>query len=126
MLDPQAGTYRLHFQREFQIAQRILAPFDGELVWATDDFVAFRYRDERACIAFYPHRINATTTTLRVRSQGSVDTRYAVDLMLRLDASAGYNPLFTHRGDRHGYNMRANFIAKTRTKPGWAAEGILR
>jgi hypothetical protein len=125
MRDPKAGKYQVEYFREFIVAERILKPYPGRLEWATDDYVAFRYRDERACIVFYPRKSTTGNWHLRVRSQGSAEPQYARDIMIRLDVGAGHNPTFCERSDEAGFEARSRFISRTQTKPGWAAQGIL-
>lgn len=85
------------WQIEFDIAGRVLSQEAGELAWATDNHVAFRFIGEGVRIVFYPHKTSARNYHIRVRDEGSKDKAKAHGLMLALDIGAGNNCTFQRK-----------------------------
>lgn len=75
------------WQEEYDLAATALAGEPGELVWATDQYVAFRYIEPSVRIVFYPHKTTRGHYHIRVRQESCGDRERAVALMQRLDRS---------------------------------------
>lgn len=85
------------WQREYDIASKVLDNEQGELVWATDAYVAFRFIGEDVRIVFYPHKTSAYNYHIRVRDEGSKNKTRARELMYSLDVGAGNNCTFSRK-----------------------------
>ena len=81
---------RKPWQDQFDVASLILKDEPGEIVWATDDYVAFRYREPDVRIVFYPHRTSAGHHHIRIRDEGSKDKARFLALAGRLHAGGHF------------------------------------
>ena len=106
------------WQAEFEVAAAVLEGEPGALEWATDDYVAFRYREPGVRIVFYPHRTSALNYHLRIRDEGSKDHARFADLTRRLYVGSGANCTF---------QMKNGGIAlpEEGQQFGWAAQKVL-
>jgi len=105
------------WQDEFDVAARVLKDDPGALEWATDDYVAFRYREPTARIVFYPHKSSAGNYHLRIRDEGSKDKARFIELAARLYMGAGHNCTFQVKNTPIPFNRGED--------PGWAANEVL-
>lgn len=85
---------RRPWQDEFDVASAVLKDEPGTLEWATDDHVAFRYREPDARLVFYPHRTSARHYHIRIRDEGSKDKRRFHELAARLFVGSGASCTF--------------------------------
>lgn len=84
------------WQYELDLAKSTLADEPGEVVIATDAFVAFRYIEPGVRLVFYPHKVRTGNRHLRIRIEPCKDKERAVMLQRKLDNAAGFNCTF-HR-----------------------------
>lgn len=75
------------WQKEFDHAAGVLSSEPGELVWADDAYVAFRYIELGVRIVFYPHRTTSRNYHIRCRTEPCSDRPRAEMLMRKLDES---------------------------------------
>ena len=75
---------RRPWQDHFDVASLIMKDEPGEMVWATDDYVAFRYREPTVRVVFYPHKTSAGHYHMRIRDEGSKDKARFADMANRL------------------------------------------
>lgn len=109
---------RRPWQEEFSVAGLVLAGEPGTLEWATDAYVAFRYREPDVCIVFYPHRTSAGNHHLRIRDEGSKDKARFDALAARLYVGSGLTCTFQVKN-------RGIPGCPTDLEYGWAAEKAL-
>lgn len=83
------------WQDEYDVAALVLKDEPGGLEWATDDYVAFRYREPTVRIVFYPHKTSAMNHHLRVRDEGSKDKKRFKQLIARLYVGSGLTCTFS-------------------------------
>lgn len=108
---------RRAWQDEFDVAALVLKGEPGELVWAEDDYVAFRYREPTVRIVFYPHRTTAMNHHLRIRDEHSKDPARFKELVARLYVGSGLSCTFSMKG---GGIPRIEGV-----EDGWAAKEVL-
>lgn len=116
-----AMAKRREWQEEFDIAERVLADAGGELVWASDDYVAFRFIGEGVRIVFYPHRTSARNYHLRVRTEACKNKSLADELMLQLDIGAGHDCTFS-RKNSGSINTVLDYARENDLTFGWARQ----
>ena len=87
MNDPRAGKYQRYYRAEFDKAKAVLDKHPGELTWGVHDYQAFVYTEPTVRLVFYPHKTSAWNYHIRVRNEGSKDTKRANQLIRELSAS---------------------------------------
>lgn len=83
------------WEREYELAKKLLTGFPGSLVTATDPYVAFRYLEDGLRIVFYPHRTSAGNYHLRTRVEPCPRKAEGRAIQALLDKGAGPNCTFT-------------------------------
>jgi len=82
------------YKKEFVLAKEILAGFDGKLKRSNAPYQAFKFKSDKVCLVFYPHKTSAGNYYLRVRDEGSKDRVLANILMKKLFKESGSGVLF--------------------------------
>ncbi len=110
---------RRGWQDEYDVAALVLKEEPGALEWATDDYVAFRYREPDVRIVFYPHRTSAGHYHLRIRDEGSKDKRRFATLAESLYVGSGFSCTFQMKNS-------GSLGTSADVEPGWAAQEALK
>lgn len=122
--DPNAGKYNKMFDEEFRIAQLVLKPYGGQLIWCTNDYEAFRFVSPAVTILFYPHKTSSTgNISCRVRDQGSKNKKLAAELMIRLKVGSGHWTTFTQKSNAT-HNEESDLCKREGLEMGWAREQV--
>lgn len=97
MRDPAAGKYQNWYTPEFKMATKILRPYNGNLEWSTNDYIAFTFASDDLKLIFYPHKTSAGNRHIRVRDGGCRSAEDFARAAASLDKGSGFNCTFSVR-----------------------------
>lgn len=124
--DPNAGKYQRIFDEEFRVAELVLKPYGGQLVWSDKDYEAFRFVSPNVTLLFYPHKTSSTgNISCRVRDQNSKDKKKAAELMIRVKVGNGHWTTFTQKNNPT-HEAEFALCQRENLKMGWAREALGR
>ena len=72
---------------DFKKAKEVLKPFNGELLWVLENYIAFRFKSNDISLVFYPHKTSAGNYHLRVRNENSKNKKLATKALIALSNS---------------------------------------
>jgi len=119
MRDPAAGKYQNWYKHEFTMAEKILAPYNGELEWSTNDYVAFTFTSDKVKLIFYPHKVNTGNRHIRVRDGGSKTPEAFKRAVALLGIGSGYNCTFSVK-NYHNDSYESQIARSEHIEFGWA------